>query len=88
MKFKNFMHDIVVLSAVVAALLVLLQVLWWACLTIVGSLGYFWGFGFFFAWLYATLKIQCPKSGELDEKGCPLVILSFLALCAFCTLIS
>ncbi len=85
----NKLKEILVVVGLLAFSFVLMTILGWACLTLITSeLGFAWGLGFFFAWLYATLKIQFPKSGELDEKGFPLVILSFLALCAFCTLIS
>ncbi len=85
-KFKKFVTYI----GLIAISLGLMIILGWAWLTLVLSdqMGFFWGNVFFFAWFYATVKIHIPNFGELDENATPWVILSFLALCAFCTLIS
>ena len=81
------MRDIGAIAPLMALSAAIVAVLGWACLALVTSLGV-WGLGFFFAWLYATVKLTYPVPGEFDERGFPVVILSFLALCAFCTLIS
>jgi hypothetical protein len=82
-KLKQFgaIVSLMALSAVIVA------VLGWACLNLVATMG-LWGVGFFFSWLYATLKLTYPVPGEFDERGFPLVMFSFLLLCAFCTLIA
>ncbi len=86
----NKLKEIFLVVGLLAFSFGLMVILGWAWLTLVLSdnLGFFWGNVFFFAWFYATVKIHIPKFGEPDESATPWVILSFLAFCAFCTLIS